>query len=125
MSEPEDKNLVSKGTTTGVGYSIEVRLTDGASPYKYGNMIIDSNWRTLSLVNSDDGVLSRLMSEEIKHHGIVSYEAAMSLAYKFLASDWRTLSEVRLVKHKYVVTHLITKDEEMTPIQPSWMTRKS
>lgn len=123
MSE-EDKNLVSRGTTTGTGYSLEVRVVNGGSPYTFGDMIIDSVWRTLSLMQDIHGVPNRFMNEEISKHGIVSYETAMSLAYKFLAADWKSLAEIRLVKHKYVVTHLITRDEELAPIQPSWMTRQ-
>lgn len=119
----EETNLVSRGTTTVTCYAIEARLVYPENPpiEVYGNPV-DGVWRRINTYKSPLGVPNNIYDEQTKAHGYIEHDAAMALAYWFIAGARRSAVEVRLVEHQFVSTHEVTKKAELEPIRTHYFT---
>ncbi len=107
MSEKKSYGSASGSTEL---FVVETR-SSYTSPQKHGGMIVDSQWRQVHFPKSPIGVpnLTATLHPEAASHGLFNYEAAMALAYWWMAlpDDDKIFPfpsyciETRIVKVKY------------------------
>lgn len=107
---------MSNGTTTALGYTVEVR-TSYREPSLVCGVIVYATWRTLPHETRKDGfgVPVGYFDKELSEHGLLGYHAAQTLRWWFMstADAERSLGslclETRLRKHRLVLKHEVSE----------------
>ena len=91
------------GSGTQRVYIVEARSTS-MEPQCHGGMILDQRWRRVNFARGAPGVPVNLWNAEAERLGFLNYEAALALAFWFLAAAGKSCGwsiDVRLVQIEF------------------------
>lgn len=100
----------STGSSTSFVYTVEAK-TNMAPIRATNGMLVDGQWRQVHFPASEfgTGVKVDMFDKAPLGHGYLSYEAAMALAWTFVANSQRFMLEVRLVEHCFESTYKVKR----------------
>lgn len=104
---------VSRGQSNEIGYRIEARdaMFHASNPIRLWDGILSPEWREICLRREPNpaGIPDEPFGK--KHeHGLVTYQAAVALAWTLIAQHRLRRIECRLVQYKLVTTHELTRE---------------
>lgn len=119
MDKSENGKEWGRGGGSTPVYIVEARL-NYHEPKQYHGMLLDSRWRRVHFPEGPVGVPVDLwkLQPETRNHGFLDYQAAMALAYWFMAGDGKggifgvmsgLCVETRLVKIQYKYSYETTE----------------
>lgn len=100
---------ISQGTQNEIGYSVEVRCEKilPMAPIKLFDGFVTTEWRKVNFEQSNNsaGVPVNYLYSYKNHHGLLSYEGAVALAWTIIAqNEWAHRLEARVVSYKLTTT---------------------
>lgn len=95
---------IPRGSSSGPVYTVEARVAHAFPPKIVCGQMFDNVWRHVNIVKAPVGFgvpSNSLLNPLALHHGYLSYEAAMALAWWFVSSADSLSVETRLVEHQF------------------------
>jgi hypothetical protein len=114
-----DEKEVSKGSGTTQGYSVEARYPSHLGPEVIGGMILYEKWKRVHYDQTSNNIGVPIHCKTLSTHGYLSWAAANSLRWWFIASldhkSWGV--ETRIVQYSIQTTHSVTRVAEFDEIK--------
>ena len=116
-SSPQAPRVWGRGQDTNLVYVVEARTT-APTPRQHGRMLLDNRWQQVQTTHDDHGIPVNVYPTDAQSHGFLNYEAAMGLAYWYMALGSSYSIQARLVQIRFEHSYTATEVGVGPPLEP-------